>query len=185
MEFSSALEVIRCAIEIQSVLIQLNAHRSDGRRILLRIGIHLGDVIHKGKDVSGDAVNVASRIEQLALPGGVCLTGQVYYSVLNHAQCTFQSLGHPHLKNVTKPVEVFKISELGEPGHVTQTAALLSRIAVLPFVKISPDPDDEFFADGITEEVIWTTSKIRGLSVISRTSVMRFKKSTERNGDWK
>lgn len=112
VEFASSLDAVLCSIDIQSLLKKQNEQRDDERKILLRIGIHLGDVIHKGKNVSGDAVNVASRIEPLALPGGICLTAQVYYSVLNKVECGFESLGNPHLKNVTTPIEVFKVSGL-------------------------------------------------------------------------
>jgi adenylate cyclase len=97
VEFTSALNAVKCALEIQSVLEKLNKQRTADRRILLRIGIHLGDVIHKDKKVSGDAVNVASRIEPLAAPGGVCLTAQVYYSVFNKLAYKFESLGYPRL----------------------------------------------------------------------------------------
>ena len=113
IEFTSALDAIRCALEAQTFLKGLNEGRPDERKIMLRIGIHLGDVIHRGKDVSGDAVNVASRIEPLADPGGICLTAQVYYSVLNKVECTFESMGNPPLKNVSTPVEVFRVSGVG------------------------------------------------------------------------
>ncbi len=113
VEFASSLEAVKCSLEIQSELKELNTKRPNERKIMLRIGIHLGDVIHKGENVMGDAVNVASRIEPLATPGGVCVTAQVYYSVFNKVDCTFESMGNPQLKNVTMPIEVFRISGLG------------------------------------------------------------------------
>jgi adenylate cyclase len=178
VEFASALDAVRCAIEIQSFLKESNGRRADDRKIILRVGIHLGDVIHKGDDVSGDAVNVASRIEPLATPGGICLTGQVYNSVLNKVDADFESLGSPPLKNVTTPVEVFRLK--GPRGDATsrpleEDARPKSKIAVLPLANMSPDPGDEYFADGMTEELISTLSGIGGLTVISRTSAMQYK----------
>lgn len=121
VEFSSALDAVNCAMKIQSMLQELNAGRPDERKIQLRIGIHLGDVIHKGNQVSGDAVNVASRIEPLAASGGVCITAQVYYSVFNKVECSFESLGNPQLKNVITPVEVFKVVGLGSLQKKTES----------------------------------------------------------------
>ncbi len=186
VEFGSALEAVKCSLKIQSTMKEKNANRPDERRIFLRIGIHLGDVIHKGKQVSGDAVNLASRIEPLALPGGVCLTAQVYSSVVNKVECGFESIGNPHLKNVLTPIEVFRVSQLGEDaGRATLqvVAPPKNRIAVLPLVNISPDPDDSYFADGITEEIISTISSVSGLTVTSRTSVMGYKGTTKKVGE--
>jgi adenylate cyclase len=183
VEFASAREAAKCALEIQTILKNLNETRPEHRRILLRIGIHLGDVVHKGKKVSGDAVNVASRIEPLATAGGICLTAQVYYSVYNKLDCKFESLGNPHLKNVSMPLEVFRINGFGvaEPPVESELASTRSktRIAVLPFANMSPNPDDEYFADGMTEELISTISKIASLQVIARTSVVRYKGSNK------
>jgi adenylate cyclase len=178
VEFASALEAVRCAVEIQSALRRVNARSPKERRILVRIGIHLGDVILKGGDILGDAVNVASRIEPLATPGGICVSAQVQASVANKVECTFETLGVPKLKNIQTPVEVFQIS--GFRGTISRTtqqlaAAPKNRLAVLPFVNFSPYAGDEYFADGLTEELISTMSKISGLKVIARTSVMGYK----------
>ena len=185
VEFASSLEAVRCAVAIQSALKEENANRPEEKRILVRIGIHLGDVIHQGTRVAGDTVNVASRIEPLAPPGGVCVTAQVRASVVNKLEVEFETLGIPDLKNVATPIEVFRISGFGEitartasgkpgPGGIGQLAPK-DRIAVLPFTNISPDQADEYFADGMTEELISSVSKMKGLRVIARTSVMRFK----------
>jgi adenylate cyclase len=114
VEFASSLGAVRCAVEIQTALKQLNERRRETERILIRIGIHLGDIIYRGMDVAGDAVNVASRIEALAPPGGICVTAPVCASVLNKVECRFESLGAPRLKNVATPIEVFQISGYGQ-----------------------------------------------------------------------
>ena len=178
VEFASASEAVKCAVGIQTAFREVNQARPTNRKIVVRIGVHLGDVIHAGTDVAGDAVNVASRIEPLAPPGGVCVTGQVYESVVNKVECEFEDLGSPQLKNVASPVSVYKVVGLGEgpastPARKTQDIA--ERIAVLPLVNISQDGADEYFADGMTEELISSVSKAQGLRVIARTSVMRYK----------
>ncbi|HEX6268864.1 MAG TPA: adenylate/guanylate cyclase domain-containing protein [Anaerolineales bacterium] len=178
VEFTSALEAVRCAVEIQSALREANEKRPAEKRIWIRIGIHLGDVIYNGTQVAGDAVNIASRIEPLAPPGGVCVTAQVHASVLNKFEGTFESLGRPELKNVATPIEVFRISGYGQAvSGISSTRSTLpkERVAVLPLANISQDPADEYFADGMTEELISSVSRTKGLRVIARTSVMRYK----------
>ena len=179
LEFPSALEAVRCALEIQSALKKANGQRPDEKRLLLRIGIHLGDVIHRGTDVAGDAVNIASRIEPLAAPGGICITGEVHSSVVNKVDAGFETLGTPILKNVATSIEVFRVAGYGQ--SVSAPAATLKdilpkdRIAVLPFTNISQDHADDYFAEGMTEELISSVSRTKGLRVIARTSVMRYK----------
>jgi len=177
VEFASSLDAVTCAAEIQKAVKNSNEGAPEGRRLLLRIGIHLGDVIHSGTDVAGDAVNVASRIEPLAPPGGVCVTAPVQASVLNKVPLRFESLGTPRLKNVLAPIEVFRLVGYGEPRTRTYQAAMSSsnRVAVLPFTNISLDKADEFFADGMTEEIISSVSRTQGLRVIARTSIMKYK----------
>ena len=180
VEFASALQALKCAVEIQSALRDANASRPEDRQIWIRIGIHLGDVIHMGKQVAGDAVNVASRIEPLAPPGGICITAQVYASVRNKFDGKFESLGAPQLKNISTPIEVYRISGFGaaaRPPVPAQVSPARDRVAVLPLANISLDKADEYFADGMTEELISSVSKTKGLRVIARTSVMRYKGS--------
>jgi len=176
VEFPSALEAVRCAFDIQQSLHDMNIDRPTERKVMLRVGVHLGDVIHSENDVYGDAVNIASRIEPLAEPGGICVTGQVFDQIKNKIEFPFSSLGAKELKNVEEPMVVFKAllpwDEKPKPATLDN-----HRIAVMPFVNMSPDPGDEYFADGMTEELISTMSRVGQFEIISRTSVMQFKKN--------
>jgi adenylate cyclase len=183
VEFASALEALRCAFEIHQVLNELNVNRPPAKRILLRIGIHLGDVVHSKNDVQGDAVNVASRIEPLASPGGISITEQVYLQIRNKFEFPFVSLGQQNLKNVQEPVEVYRVVLPWETQLGDEQSLEKRRIAVMPFTNISQDPIDEYFADGMTEELISTLSRIRDLRVISRTSVMHYKGTSKNVGE--
>ena len=183
VEFSSVLDATKCAVKIQKTLHDLAPGASGDRRIQVRIGIHLGDVVHKQGDVYGDAVNIASRIEPLAEPGGICVSEQVYYQVRNKVGLSFTSLGKRELKNVEAPLELYRVELPWEKQEEMNEEADVSRIAVLPFVNISPDPKDEYFADGLTEEMISTISNISDLSVISRTSVMSYRGTNKKVRD--
>ena len=180
VEFASSLDDVNCAVAIQSALKEWNEQHPPENRALIRIGIHLGDVLHRGREVSGDAVNIASRIESMAPPGGVCVTASVYASVINKVEYEFETIGIPELKNVLTPIEVYCVVGYGEdtvrPAAI-QNVLPKDRIAVLPLLNISPDQVDEYFADGMTEELISSVSMIRGLRVIARTSVMRYKRA--------
>jgi len=183
VEFASALEATRCAFDIQQSLNELNSGRSQDRSVMLRIGIHLGDVIHAENDVYGDAVNIASRIEPLASPGGICVSQQVYDQIKNKFEFPLSTLGGKNLKNVSESVEVYRVVLPWERKTESELSLEKNRIAVLPFANMSPDPNDQYFADGITEEIISIVSGISGLSVISRTSVMSYKGSTKKLGE--
>ena len=177
-EFPSSLDAIRCAYDIQRATREYNISRQPEHRIHLRVGVHLGDVVEDQGDISGDAVNIASRVEPLAEDGGVCLTRQIYDQVQNKLDLPFESMGPKQLKNVTAPMEVFRMVmpwDRDAPSKPMQFDK--KRVAVLPFTNMSPDPVDDYFADGMTEELITSLSGINGLSVIARTSVMRYKAS--------
>ncbi len=181
VEFPSALEAVRCAYDIQRAVRELGFSLSEDRRIHLRVGIHLGDVVESEGDISGDAVNIASRIEPLAEDGGVCLTREVYTQVSNKIDLGIESIGLQALKNVKAPMEVFKMVMPWERETSGQSSRFdKKRIAVLPFANMSPDPNDAYFADGMTEELITTLSKAGELTLIARTSIMQYKNTTKR-----
>jgi adenylate cyclase len=176
VEFVSALEAVRCALEIQQSLHLENSVRPMEKRILLRIGIHVGDVIHSQGDVYGDAVNIASRIEPVAEPGGICITNQVHEDVRNKLGFSTINVGTHELKNVDLPVEIYKIVLPWTPTPTKiQDIPQSKRIAVLPIANISPAEAHDYFADGLTEELIATLSMIPNLRVIARTSVAKYK----------
>jgi adenylate cyclase len=178
VEFSSALAAVKCAYDIQKAARERNVALPEERKIRLRIGIHLGDVVESQGDISGDAVNVASRIEPLAEAGGVCLTRQVYDQVMNKVELPLSSVGTRVLKNVDAPVEVFRMAMPWEETKASpEPAREKRRIAVLPLANLSPDRADEYLADGMTEELIMALSGVRELTVVARTSVMRYKGS--------
>ena len=180
VEFDSALDACMCAIQIQNFLHDYNLSSKDEWKIKLRIGIHLGDVIHRNNDVFGDAVNIASRIQPLANPEGVCISEQVYDQIQNKISYPLRQLEKTELKNVKALINVYTIVLPWEARPINeQPNQKLNprRVAVLPFSSLSPESQDEYFADGMTEEVISTISKIQGLEVISRTSVMQYKKA--------
>ena len=180
VEFQSALDAVLCAIAVQQMMHGRKIAR--GEQLSLRIGIHVGDVVESGSDILGDAVNIASRIEPLAEPGGICVSSEVYGQVRNKIELRLVSLGEKALKNVEMPVGVFKVVMPWEQQSATKEEIVLprDRIAILPFANMSPDPGDEYFADGMTEEIISTVSGISGLNVISRTSVMGYKGTTKK-----
>jgi TolB-like protein/Tfp pilus assembly protein PilF len=180
VEFSSALDAVRCAYEIQRATREFNIPLPEERRIHLRVGIHLGDVVESAGDISGDAVNLASRIEALAENGGVCLTRQVYDHVQNKFELPLKSVGNKLLKNVAFPVEVFRmVMPWSEEKQEVRGKLDRNRLAVLPLSNMSSSPEDGYFADGMTEELISSLSRLPGLGVISRTSVMQYKNQTK------
>ena len=183
VEFPNAVDAVRCAYDIQRAVREFNFSLEPEKRIHLRVGVHVGEVVESQGDISGDAVNVASRIEPLAEDGGVCLTRQVYDFVRNNVDIPLSSLGLKPLKNVAEPIEVYKMAMPWEknvaspeaPVAIIAPAPDKNRVAVLPFANMSPDPADEYFADGMTEELIDRLAHVKQLKVIARTSVMSYK----------
>lgn len=183
VEFGSALEAVRCAVEIQARMRERNRDAPPERRVEMRIGIHVGDVVHSGGDILGDAVNVSSRIEPLAKPGGLCISGQVYDNVRNKLNLGAELMEGKTLKNVKVPVAVYRIAMPWENPAAEEVELDVKRLAVLPLKNMSPDSNDEYFADGMTEELITALSSVRELTVIARTSVMQYKAAPKRVAD--
>jgi len=182
IEFSSAVESVRCAAEIQEAVAQRNALPTSAERIVLRIGIHLGDVVGEGSDIVGDAVNVASRIESLAEPGGIAVSGSVFDQIRNKIRFPIEKVGPRSLKHVEFPVDIYRIvlwADAATPHPPTEESAPNLRLAVLPFANLSPDASDDYFADGLTDELITRSSQIPSVRVIARTSILRYKGSSK------
>jgi len=164
-----------------SVAIQRSIHARNQRvrdlPLRLRVGIHVGDVHSRGTDVLGDTVNLASRIQALAPPGGICVSAQVFQQVRSSSSNPLKSLGLRSIKGIPEPVELYRVVLPWESEVPPSTEPALPRLAVLPLANISPDPGDAYFADGLTEELISVLSRIRGLRVIARASVMPYKEA--------
>ena len=183
VEFASVVDAVECAVAIQQHMAARNADLSEERRIVFRIGINVGDIIIEGDDIYGDGVNVAARLEALAEPGGICISRSAREQVQNKIPISFADLGERTLKNIERPVHVYYVmlggqQAAGEPPTSTASSAIASEkasIAVLPFVNMSGDPEQEYFADGISEDIITALSKLSQLFVIARNSSFTFK----------
>lgn len=183
VEFPSALEAVRCSFALQQEMHERNLGLSRDIKTEIRVGVHVGDVIHSDGDILGDAVNISSRIEPLAPPGGICISGQVFDQVRNKVEFPLIRMERQKLKNVDQPIEVYKVGmpwEAHADDQQRQRALDRSRVAVLPLTNMSPDPSDEYFADGMTEELITSLANIRELTVIARTSVMQYKRTSKK-----
>jgi adenylate cyclase len=179
-EFASVIDAVECAVQIQQELKSRNAEVPPARRMEFRIGINLGDVIVEEDRIYGDGVNIAARLESLAEAGGICISGTVYDQVETKLAFGYDPMGEQTVKNIAKPVRVYRVlhSDHVEPTSVPATALPLPdkpSIAVLPFVNMSSDPEQEYFSDGITEDLITDLSKLSGLFVIARNSVLPYK----------
>ena len=186
VEFASAVDAVTCAIEIQKQVRERNAGSPADSRIQFRIGINVGDIIVDGDDIYGDGVNVAARIQALADPGGVYISRGAADQVRDKVPIKIETRGEQTVKNIARPIEVFCIisedrdavaGAVREFETRVQTPAIADKpaIAVLPFVNMSGEPDQEFFADGITEDILTELSRFRELFVISRNSAFFYK----------
>jgi len=180
-EFPSVVEAVQCAADIQRSMIGREADLPNERRIKLRIGVNLGDIIVEGSDIYGDGVNVAARLEALADPGGICISGKVYEEVRNKLPTAFEDLGEQEVKNIAEPVRVYRLAsgspQDGPPTHPAEPLPLPDKpsIAVLPFTNMSGDPEQEYFSDGITEDIITELARFSSLFVIARNSSFQYK----------
>ncbi len=181
VEFASVVDAVDCAVTIQTGMAERYDDVTGDRRIVFRIGINLGDVIIEGDDIYGNGVNVAARLEALADPGGICLSGTVYGEVKHKLDLAFEDLGDQQLKNIDEPVRVYRIASLQSPPVPTanRDAALAlpdkPSIAVLPFTNMSNDPEQEYFADGVAEDIITGLSRMRWFFVSARNSSFTYK----------
>ena len=180
VEFASVVDAVRCAVEMQQAMPERNTGIAADTRIELRIGINLGDVIVEGDDLYGDGVNVAARIEALADAGGVFVSNTVYEHVRDRLPFVFEDLGEQQVKNITRPVRVYRVHEAGTkilsaPASLVLPLPDKPSIAVLPFANMSGDPEQEYFADGMVEEIITALTGIRWLFVIARNSSFTYK----------
>jgi TolB-like protein len=176
-EFPSVVNAVACAADIQRGLQARNSDLPEDKAITLRIGVNLGDVIVDGEDIFGDGVNVAARLEGLAVPGGVAVSAAVCEQIGNRLELRFEDMGEHELKNIDRLVRVFKVEIDRPPSPERPVPALPSRpsIAVLPFVNMSTDTEQEYFVDGLTEDLITDLSRNAGLFVIARNSTFAYK----------
>ncbi len=179
-EFSSPVEAVRCAVEFQRELETRNAELPDNLRMRFRAGINLGDIVAEDGNLHGDAVNVAARLEPLAEPGGLCVSGTVHDHLVGKLAITFHDLGERKLKNLTRPVSVWGWTTDGRapPARTKPSHSGKPTIAVLPFNNMSGDPEQEYFSDGITEDVITALSKHRWLGVVARNTTFAYREQS-------
>lgn len=177
VEFGSAINAVSCAVAIQGRT-SATEQSAPGRPIEMRIGINLGDVIIEDSDIYGDGVNIAARIQSLAPIGGICISGKVFDEVNRKLQCGFEDMGVHELKNIHEPVRVLRVDcgvSRAEPAVRAATPGQKPSLIVLPFLNMSGDPEQEFFADGLTEDILTALSRFGELFVISRTSSFKYK----------
>ncbi len=185
-EFRSAVEAVRCAVEVQLALRERNLPLAEEQRMLFRIGVNVGDVIVQPDGaIYGDGVNLAARLESIGEPGGICVSGTVYDQVKGRIDAAFEDLGDQRVKNIPEPVRAFRVRATGLEPAANATAPAGTRpalalpekpsIAVLPFDNMSGDPEQQFFADGVVEAITSTLSRIRSFFVIARNSAFRYK----------
>src|SRR5215467_8175851 len=182
VEFSSVVDALHAATEIQTGVAEQNAAMPQGERIEFRIGLNVGDVVVEDGDIFGDGVNIAARLEALAEPGGICVSARVQEDVAGRLDLHFEDMGEQQLKNIARPVRAYRVRDRAAPAEKRSPASPQPlplpdkpSIAVLPFANMSGDPEQEYFADGMVEEIITALSRIRSLFVIARNSTFTYK----------
>src|SRR5215831_11589529 len=185
IEFSSVVDALRCATEVQKSMAERNVDVPPETRIEFRIGIHQGDIVVDDGDIFGDGVNVADRLENLADSGGICISGRVQEDATGKLDLVFEDMGEQTLKNIARPIRVYRIRPGGansqsaaKPVDAAPVLSLSDKpsIAVLPFANTSGDPEQEYFADGMVDEIITALSRIKWLFVIARNSSFTYKR---------
>ena len=180
-EFASVVDAVECAVTLQRGMAERNSEAPDDRRINLRIGINLGDVIVEGDDCHGEGVNIAARLEEMAEPGGIYVSGAVFEHVRNKVELQFEDLGEQSIKNMVESVRVFRATGPDAAARGTpDRARKLSKpsVAVLPFTNMSGDPGQQYFSDGITEDIITELSRFHELAVVARNTSFQFRDKT-------
>ena len=179
VEFRSVVDALRCAVDVQASMPERNAAISSDRRIEFRMGINVGDIVVEDGDIFGDGVNVAARLEGLAEPGGICVSSRVQEDAAGKLDLSFADIGEQELKNIARPVRVYRVATERDAEAATEPVPLplpdKPSVAVLPFVNKSGDPEQEFFADGIAEDIITALSRYPSLFVIARNSCFTYK----------
>jgi adenylate cyclase len=179
LEFPSIVAAVDCAVVVQNLMRERNRNVPEERRMLFRIGINLGDVLIDGDDILGDGVNIAARLEGIAEPGGICVSDDVYRQVSGKLDVSFEDMGNRQLKNIARPVHAYRARIVDVPASGISASLLplpdKPSIAVLPFINMSGDPEQEYFADGMVEDIITALSRFKALFVIARNSSFVYK----------
>jgi len=183
IEFPSVVDAVKCAVEVQTELTGRDTDVPEEQRVQYRIGINLGDIVIDGDDILGDGVNVAARLEGLAEPGGICISAVVHDQIVGKLDVAFEDAGEAALKNIAKPIRVWRWDTLTSDRLLrsenkipsASSASDKASIAILPFINLSSDPEQEFFTDGVTEDITTALSKFSDLLVISRGSTFAYK----------
>jgi class 3 adenylate cyclase len=182
IEFPSVVDAVECAVAVQTVMAERNDGVPEDRRMLLRIGINLGDILIEGDDILGDGVNIAAGLEGIAEPGGICISSSAYDQVRGKVAVEFTDLGEQELKNIGRPIRAYAVVRDGlrvgtQAGSATPSPSSAPRlsIVVLPFANIGGDPEQDYFVDGVTESLTTDLSRMRGSFVIGRHTAFTFK----------
>src|SRR5205809_119930 len=177
VEFASVVDAVRCAVEVQRGMAERNAEVPQEKRIEFRVGIHQGDIVVEDQDIFGDGVNVAARLESLAEPGGICVSGRVQEDARGKLDVAFEDAGDQQLKNIERPVRIYRMRPKAAAASSRPALPLPGKpsIAVLPFQNMSGDPEQDYFADGMVEEIITALSRFKALFDIARNSSFTYK----------
>ena len=175
-EFGSTVDALRCASDIQGQMPERNATIAPDNRIEFRIGVHQGDIVVEDGDIFGDGVNIAARLEALAEPGGICVSARVQEDVAGKLDLAFRDMGEQQLKNIARPVRAYAIEAAAVPPRgLAATSAPRLSIVALPFANLNDDPEQQYFADAITEDLTTDLSRIPGMFVISRNTAFTYR----------